>query len=341
MVKLLYKSYSSSGLCHTTYYKYGQVVAILSLLLSTSTLLLLLITLVDVGKGEELQTGMAMPPNHKLEEEIIKAIKTVTIFYITLQLLMLLIGLRHLLCSSSSSSTFVLTLGVQERHSKTLTRYGATAETESPVAREDITVFYHRVKSVTCPRPCEPLSLPCSGWLLPGQAFCLILSASLFLLHLLLVFKDLFYTTITVVILINLIQQSLQVIFTYINSTDTGFCCLGVSITRWFVHVDFYTKLVQSLVTKKFNSSSNQPIVAEWFRSSLAHQGELDRAGEVRLLQHLLETTHDQLYRQAIPSCDAVSMFMTHREMTDLNQYYIKDSLENKDEQVLFEITSN
>ena len=99
--------------------------------------------------------------------------------------------------------------------------------------------------------------------------------------------------------------------------------------------------MVQSLVTKKFNSSSNQPIVAEWFRSSLAHQGELDRAGEVRLLQHLLETTHDQLYRQAIPSCDAVSMFMTHREMTDLNQYYIKDSLENKDEQVLFEITSN
>ena len=59
-----------------------------------------------------------------------------------------------------------------------------------------------------------------------------------------LVFQDLFYTTITVVVLINFIQQSLQVILTYINSTDTGFCCLGISITRWFVHVDFYTKVL-------------------------------------------------------------------------------------------------
>jgi len=338
MVRLIYKSYSSSGLCPDTYYKYGQVVAILSLLLSTSTLLLLLITLVDVGKGEDL---LPHSEHHQAEEQIIGVIKTVTLIYIILQLLMLFIGLRHIMCSFNSSDTFILTLGVKERHSKTMTRYGATAETQAPVHRDDITVFYHRVKTGSCPRSCEPLSLPISGWLLPGQTACLLLAIILFFSHLALINKDLFYTTITVIILINLVQQFIQVILTYINSTDTGFCCLGISITRWFVHMDFYTKMVQSLITKKFHSSSSQPIITEWFRSSLAEQGELDRAGEVRLLQHLLETTHDQLYRQAIPSSDVVSMFLTSREMYNLNQYYIKDNLEHKDEQVLFEINTN
>merc|ERR1712128_173657 len=70
MVKLLYKSYSSSGLCPETYYKYGQVVAILSLLLSTSTLLLLLITLVDVGKGDEQQSAMVISSNHHMENQM-------------------------------------------------------------------------------------------------------------------------------------------------------------------------------------------------------------------------------------------------------------------------------
>jgi len=333
---MIYKSYSSSGLCPDTYYKYGQVVAILSLLLSTSTLLLLLITLVDVGKGEEL-----ISEQHQAEEKIIKGIKAVTTIYITLQLLMLLISLRHIMCSPGSSNTFVLSLGVKERHSKTMTRYGATAATQTPVCSDDITVFYHRVKNVSCPRPCEPLTLPITGWLLPGQAICLLLAIILFFSHLDLVFKDLFYTTITVVILINLIQQILQVILTYIISTDTGFCCLGISVTRWFVHVDYYTKMLQSLIIKKFSSSSSQPIITEWFRSSLAEQGELDRAGEVRLLQHLLETTHDQLYREAIPSCDVVSMFLTSKEMHDLNHYYVRDNLGNKEEQVLFEINTN
>ena len=47
----LYKSYVSAG--SSNHYKYGQVAAILSLLLTTSTLVLLLITVCDVGKGEE------------------------------------------------------------------------------------------------------------------------------------------------------------------------------------------------------------------------------------------------------------------------------------------------
>ena len=49
----LYKSYVSSGFCSSNHYKYGQVAAILSLLITTSTLVLLLITVCDVGKGEE------------------------------------------------------------------------------------------------------------------------------------------------------------------------------------------------------------------------------------------------------------------------------------------------
>ena len=85
MVKQFNKSYSSSGLCPSTYYKYGQVVAILSLLLSTSTLLLLLITLVDVGKGDEQQSAMVISSNHHMENQMMKTIKAVTIFYISLQ----------------------------------------------------------------------------------------------------------------------------------------------------------------------------------------------------------------------------------------------------------------
>ena len=50
----LYKSYVSSGFCSNNHYKYGQVAAILSLLITTSTLVLLLITVCDVGKGEEI-----------------------------------------------------------------------------------------------------------------------------------------------------------------------------------------------------------------------------------------------------------------------------------------------
>ena len=51
---LLYKSYVSSGFCSSNHYQYGQVAAILSLLITTSTLVLLLITICDVGKGEEI-----------------------------------------------------------------------------------------------------------------------------------------------------------------------------------------------------------------------------------------------------------------------------------------------
>ena len=51
----LYKSYVSAGFCSNNHYKYGQVAGILSLLVTTSTLVLLLITVCDVGKGEEIQ----------------------------------------------------------------------------------------------------------------------------------------------------------------------------------------------------------------------------------------------------------------------------------------------
>ena len=98
--------------------------------------------------------------------------------------------------------------------------------------------------------------------------------------------------------------------------------------------------MVETTIVKKFKASSSQPLVSEWFRSSLAKQGGLDRAGEVRLLQHLLETTHDQLYRQAIPACDAVSLFLTYREIQELNIYFIKESIDNREEHVLYDVSS-
>ena len=47
------ESLTSAGHCAQNYYKYGQVISILSLLLTTSSLVLLLITVVDVGRSHE------------------------------------------------------------------------------------------------------------------------------------------------------------------------------------------------------------------------------------------------------------------------------------------------
>ena len=89
----------------------------------------------------------------------------------------------------------------------------------------------------------EPLSLPLTGWVLPGQLLSLLAAAVIFVLYLSLTFLDKFYSTITIVVFINLLQQSLQVGLTYVLATDLGFCCPGISFTRWFIHQDFYTKV--------------------------------------------------------------------------------------------------
>ena len=38
------------------------------------------------------------------------------------------------------------------------------------------------------------------------------------------------------------VQCLLSFCLSLLSATDTGFCCLGISITRWFLHTDFYTQ---------------------------------------------------------------------------------------------------
>ena len=59
--------------------------------------------------------------------------------------------------------------------------------------------------------------------------------------------------------------------------------------------------MLESVILQKFRSSSGIAAVTEWFRISDNDDdeitGKLDRAGEVSLLQHLLENSHDTYYR--------------------------------------------
>ena len=59
--------------------------------------------------------------------------------------------------------------------------------------------------------------------------------------------------------------------------------------------------MLESVILRKFQSSSGIAAVTEWFRISDSGDdeimGKLDRAGEVRLLQHLLENSHEIFYR--------------------------------------------
>ena len=59
--------------------------------------------------------------------------------------------------------------------------------------------------------------------------------------------------------------------------------------------------MLESVILQKFRSSSGITAVTEWFRISDNDDdeitGKLDRAGEVRLLQHLLENYHEIYYR--------------------------------------------
>ena len=38
-------------------------------------------------------------------------------------------------------------------------------------------------------------------------------------------------------------QSLLSLALSLLTATDTGFCCIGVSVTRWFLHTDFYTQV--------------------------------------------------------------------------------------------------
>ena len=144
-----------------------------------------------------------------------------------------------------------------------------------------------------------------------------------------------------------------------LSATDTGFCFPGISITRWFLHTDFYTQAsasstiwflhnnfqaVESAVARQFSPAVRQPLVAEWFRSSLPSPapGEeelLDRAGQLRLLQHLLETTHASMARAAgLHGEEEGGLFLTEEEIEQLNRFYIRESLEQGEERVLYTV---
>ena len=106
----------------------------------------------------------------------------------------------------------------------------------------------------------------------------------------------------------------------------------------------FHTQAVESAVARQFSPAVRQPLVAEWFRSSLPSPapGEeelLDRAGQLRLLQHLLETTHTSMARAAgLHGEEEGGLFLTQQEIGQLNNFYIRESLEQGEERVLYSV---
>ena len=59
--------------------------------------------------------------------------------------------------------------------------------------------------------------------------------------------------------------------------------------------------MLESVILRKFRSSSGIAADTEWFRISDDDEdemtGKMDRAGEVRMLQNLLENSHETFYR--------------------------------------------
>merc|ERR1719462_68512 len=291
-----HKSYTSHGSCPNLHYKYTQVATILCLLLNVSSLLLLSILAAD-----GVPSHQADPEDHTL----VVLISSATLVSVPLQVFLLLLTLVHLLAPASPSSLFHLSVGVLEKSTGTMTLYGSTATSPGSIDRADISVCYQRVspRRATLPPAFEPLALPRDGLLLPGHGLASALSVLLLLLHSLLL-KDQRHLASVVVVGIVTAQSLLSLALSLLTATDTGFCCLGVSVTRWFLHTDFYTQAVEFAVSRQFSPAVRQPLVAEWFRSSLpspppGEEEMLDRAGQLRLLQHLLETTHASLARTA------------------------------------------
>ena len=105
----------------------------------------------------------------------------------------------------------------------------------------NVTQITDRVNVFIC--QLEPLSLPPTAWQLQGQILSLFLSFLIFCLYVSLTIADHFYEPLAVVSSINLLQQSAQLVLTWLHSTDIAFCCPGISVTRWFIHQDFYTQV--------------------------------------------------------------------------------------------------
>ena len=65
--------------------------------------------------------------------------------------MLLIISLKSVICYESSSN-FLLSVGVRERQTRVVTSYGATSNTDGPVVKEDVTVYYHRIKKNCSPQ---------------------------------------------------------------------------------------------------------------------------------------------------------------------------------------------
>ena len=83
------------------------------------------------------------------------------------------------------------------------------------------------------------------------------MSVIIFSLLLLLSLTNPLHVPLTVVLMIVLVQQTVQLLLTWVHSTDVGFCCPGISLTRWFMYQDFYTKVRSHLNTSDTNCSTS------------------------------------------------------------------------------------
>ena len=66
----------------------------------------------------------------------------------------------------------------------------------------------------------------------------------------------------------------------------------------------------------------------------------LDRGGEVRLLHHLLETSHLSLYSQVYPG-DEVSVFLTLSEIWSLASHFSMEERRDQEEMIIYSAQSD
>lgn len=64
-------------------------------------------------------------------------------------MLALVIGLKSVVCTNTGA-TFVLTVGVKESSGAGVRSYGATGDSNSPINKDDIIVYYRKVGDKHC-----------------------------------------------------------------------------------------------------------------------------------------------------------------------------------------------
>jgi len=330
------RRYLTGGRYPSAIREYGEVIRILSILLHVSILVLVVITGADIVKVSEYAED-------DVEGDLVYAVQVITVMFTIVQLVSVcLLVLYTSVPSFTRNDTYVLSLAVSEAEGKQVTMYGSTAGTGSTIDTDDVCIFYHRVTGGNCPSSCEPLSIPLQGFILPIQVICFLFSCLLVTLHSALTDINKSYASILVISILNCIQQATLLLLIYLISTDTGFCCVGFAVTRWFIHTDYYTETLQKLVKQSFKNPERNVVHEEWYRSNLVESDSdnlSNRAGQVKFLQQLLEKWHDQLYREVFVGNEtAVSLFITKSEKDYLNQFYIARELTlDEDENVIFQ----